>query len=215
VTIKSAIVYGATGLIGKHLLTKLLLSEHYGKVYAVVRRHISHTHPKLEVIILPGERLHELNLDLTGADAFSALGTTIKQAGSREAFRTVDYDYNLAFAKVCKKMGVAHFLLVSALGASARSLIFYSRVKGELEDAIKQLDFSNLTIAQPSLLLGDRDTPRLGETIASKFSPLLAGPLAAYKAIHGERVAEALVTLAGKPGRDRVTVLTSRDLATV
>ncbi len=212
---KIAIVYGATGLIGKHLVTKLLLNDAYEKVYVVARRPISRSHPKLAVIQLPGERLSELNLDLKDhdIDAFSAMGTTIKQAGSKEEFRKIDFEFNLNFATACRKMGVRHFLLVSALGASSKSLVFYSRVKGELEDALRNLNFPQLTIAQPSLLLGERDHYRRGEVIASKFSPLLVGPLAAFKAIKAESVAAALIRFALATAGHGVTFVRSQDLA--
>src|SRR5690606_24320068 len=120
-------------------------------------------------------------------DVFCCLGTTIKKAGSQNAFRRVDYDYPVALGKLAKSAGAKRFLVISAMGADARSNIFYSRVKGQMEEALKKMEFPALHIFQPSLLLGKRDEFRLGEKAASvlapAISPLLRGKMKKYKPI--------------------------------
>lgn len=129
-----------------------------------------------------------------------ALGTTIKRAGSQQAFRRVDFDYPLAIARLALGRGARHLLLVSALGASASSRVFYSRVKGELEEALGALGYPALTIVRPSLLLGDREEFRLGEEIAKRFAWMAP---AAYRPVQARDVAAALVRAAreDRPGR--------------
>jgi uncharacterized protein YbjT (DUF2867 family) len=132
--------------------------------------------------------------DLFAVDQiFCALGTTIKQAGSQEAFRRVDFEYALAAAKLGVEHGAQDFLLVSALGASAKSRIFYNRVKGELEDALRTLPYRSVTIVRPSLLLGDRAQFRLGEQVGRRIGWLVPGR---YKPVSARRVAAALANAA-------------------
>ena len=139
------------------------------------------------------DRLHE-HPDWFQVDkVFCALGTTIRQAGSQEAFRRVDYEYPLAIAKAARARGASHFLLVSAHGASARSRVFYNRVKGELEEAVQALGYPSLTIARPSLLLGNRKEPRFGEELAKRLG-WLAPP--SWRPVHASQVASALVAAA-------------------
>ncbi len=135
--------------------------------------------------------------------AVCCLGTTIKTAGSQAAFRAVDYEAVIAFARLAKRVGVQHFIVVSAVGASSTSASFYSRVKGEMEAALQAMNFATLSIVQPSLLLGERAEQRLGERIGQVVSlplaPLLMGPLSPYRPIHGADVAKAMATLALGP----------------
>jgi uncharacterized protein YbjT (DUF2867 family) len=137
-----------------------------------------------------------------------ALGTTIRQAGTQEAFRVVDYDYPLTAARLGQERGATHFLLVSSLGADARSRVFYSRVKGELEAAVLALPYRSVTIVRPSLLLGPRSEHRLGEQIAKRLAFLVP---AKYKPISAHAVAAALVRAAkdDAPGR---RILESREI---
>jgi uncharacterized protein YbjT (DUF2867 family) len=149
------------------------------------------------------ENLRGAQLD----DAFCALGTTIKQAGSQDAFRKVDHDYILAFARAAKAAGAKRFLLVSAMGASASSSIFYSRVKGETERDIRALGFETLHIFRPGLLLGERAEKRSGEEIGAALTPflnpLMIGPLRDYRSIRGEAVAGAMRGAALSPALER------------
>jgi uncharacterized protein YbjT (DUF2867 family) len=133
-------------------------------------------------------------------DAFCCIGTTIKKAGSQDAFRRVDYDYVLAFARAAQRAGARQFLLVTALGADPASRIFYSRVKGEIEQAVRQLPFQGIQIFRPSFLMGKRAEARLAERlgipVARALAPLLVGPLRRYRPIHAADVARAMVQIA-------------------
>lgn len=197
------VLWGATGLIGGACLQLLLENDQVTSVVAPTRRplDLSHSklpHPKLSNPTLDFDSLDALKADLAGADAaICCLGTTIKKAGSQQAFRKVDFEYNLAAAQYCKAAGVKHWLQVSAIGASPRSHVFYSRVKGELESALKALRFASLSIFHPSMLMGDRDESRPLEEIGIKvtrvINPLLLGPLKPYRGIEDDTLARALV----------------------
>jgi uncharacterized protein YbjT (DUF2867 family) len=194
-------VLGATGLVGRECLRLLLDDPSVTRVVALVRRPLSDSTPaKLRVEVVDFERLASRG-DLFAVDQiFCALGTTIKQAGSQAAFRRVDLEYPLAVAKLGVEHGAQDFLLVSALGASARSRIFYSRVKGELEDALRTLPYRSVTIVRPSMLVGERSETRLGEQIATRIGWLAPGK---YKPVLASDVAAALVNAARvhAPGR--------------
>jgi uncharacterized protein YbjT (DUF2867 family) len=174
----------------------LLADPGVAKVIAPTRRALSVSHPKLENPVLDfgalESQLHGLQLD----QVICCLGTTIKQAGSQERFREVDHHYPIALARLAKAGGATHYLVVTAAGSNARSPIFYNRVKGELERDLRALGFTALTIARPSLLLGEREKPRLGEKLAEPFAKLLPRK---WRAIEGSTVAKALVQLAREP----------------
>lgn len=193
---KTAILIGATGLVGKQVLQLLLASPVYAKVIAVSRKAIM-PHPKLVNRVIDLDNLAESLKGVRADDAFCCLGTTIKQAGSKAAFHKVDYSYNLEFAHAVKQNGGRHFLLVSALGAFPKSLVFYSRVKGLLEQDIASLGFERLSIFRPSLLLGEREENRLAENLAARIAPLvepfLRGPLRTVQPIQGAVVAAGMV----------------------
>ncbi len=197
---KTAVIVGATGLIGNEVVQLLLKDDHYDRVMVLVRRKMAMLHKKLEQEIVDFDKLDQAAHHLAGADVFCTLGTTIKKAGSQPAFIRVDRDYPLQLAQLSKQHGAASFLIVTALGANPKSSIFYSRVKGELEVELKKLQLGSLHIFQPSLLLGDRAEVRLGERLASKLMPviafLFAGPLRPYKAIHAQTVAKAMIKAA-------------------
>ena len=146
-------IIGATGATGKDLVTLLLNDNAYTEVHCFVRKPLALTHPKLHAHVVDFET-PEAWADLVRGDvAFSCLGTTLAIAGSKEAQWRVDYDYQYAFAQQCKANGVPTFVLVSAAGATAESKLFYNRMKGQLEDAVKALDFPSLLIFQPSVLI--------------------------------------------------------------
>lgn len=194
---------GATGLVGHETLLQLLEDHTVRQVVAVVRRPLGVTHPKLDERVVDFEELESaLAAEVTGAGgadiAICCLGTTIKQAGSQQQFRRVDHDYVMAFARAAKAASVQHFLVVSALGANAASLTFYNRVKGQVEEELRQLSFRALTIARPSLLLGDRKDFRLGERVFAPLSKLLPEKV---RGIEARTVARALVSLARAPAQ--------------
>lgn len=197
---KTLVLAGATGLVGGEVLRLALADPAFSRVTALVRRPLEGEvagHPKLVERRVDFDRLDRHHAAL-GADAvISALGTTIRTAGSQTAFRRVDYDYPLALARLALAEGARHFLLVSALGAAARSPFFYNRVKGELEDAVLALGYPAVTIVRPSLLLGERRELRLGEEIAKRFGFLAPGK---YKPVAAHDVAAALVAAAREGG---------------
>jgi uncharacterized protein YbjT (DUF2867 family) len=190
---RHVLLAGATGLIGRHCLDALLEDASVEKVIAPTRRPLERTHPKLENPVVDFGALESALRGVRVDQAICCLGTTIKQAGSQERFREVDHTYPLSLAKLAKAAGADHFLVVTAAGSDAGSMIFYNRVKGELERDLKALGLPALTIARPSLLLGERDKPRLGERLAEPFAKLLPRK---WRAIEGETVARALVTFA-------------------
>lgn len=193
---QTALLAGASGLVGGHLLDLLLDGTDPPEVVSLGRRPLPRTHPKLSQRTVDFARLGDTPLPAADV-AFCCLGTTIKRAGSREAFRAVDHDAVVAFATAAKTAGVRHFLVVTALGADARSSVFYNRVKGEAEGSLRALGFEALTIAQPSLLLGDREESRPAEHAAVVVSRALA-PLLGWlssRPIEARTVAQALVRL--------------------
>jgi uncharacterized protein YbjT (DUF2867 family) len=212
---RKVLLAGATGLVGGQILRALLADRTVSEVHALSRRALTVNHPKLQVHLVDFSRLPELP---RADEAYLALGTTIKVAGSQEAFRAVDLDANLALAKGAFAAGVRRIGLVSAMGANAQSSVFYNRVKGELEDALKAMDLTALVIAQPSLLLDHRDglqqPPRLGERIAIPIAKLLA-PIVpgTYRPVHAKAVAQSLVRTV--PAADGVVVLASDALARI
>jgi len=170
---KTALLFGATGLVGTELLNQLLEHPAYGQVIAPGRRPLRRQHDKLDNPIIDFDKLEEQSGKLKCDDVFIALGTTIKKAGSKEAFRKVDYDYIVKAALVAKAGGANQCLLVSSAGASADSRFFYNMVKGQTEEAIREIDFWAIHIFQPGVLVGKREEFRLGERIGIGVSNLL------------------------------------------
>lgn len=199
---KSALLLGASGLVGSHCLEFLLQEKSYGEIRALVRRPLAIQHPSLIQHIVDFDSLNTQAALLRADDIFCCLGTTIKKAGSQEAFRKVDFTYAYEIAKIAAQNGAQQFLLVSSMGANAKSSIFYNRVKGELEDAVAKLPFDGVQIFRPSLLIGSRAEFRLGEKIAEPlmkaFGFLLVGNLKKYRAIEARTVAAAMIEIAEK-----------------
>jgi uncharacterized protein YbjT (DUF2867 family) len=189
---------------------ELLLREaECRRVVALARRPLPNVDPaRLQCVVVDFEHLDRA-ADHFAVDAIiCALGTTMRQAGSRERFRRVDFDYPLEAARVGRARGVAHYLLVSALGADSRSRVFYNRVKGELEEALASQGYPSLTIVRPSLLLGARREFRLGEAIAKRLA--FRAP-AGIRPVSARAVAAALVASAMNPAPGR-TVLESAEI---
>lgn len=202
------LLLGATGLVGREILALLLRDERVETVRALVRRRTGVTSPKLDEQVVDLDAM-ERRPELFAVDAiFCGLGTTIKVSGSQERFRVVDHDYPLRAAKLGHEAGARQYLLVSALGASEHSRVFYNRVKGETERDIRELRYESTTIARPSLLLGDRPEFRLGEVVFSRFGWLMPP---AYRPIHAREVARALVA-ASHEARPGVRILESREM---
>jgi uncharacterized protein YbjT (DUF2867 family) len=199
---KTALIIGSTGLIGSQLLELLLDSEEYATVITFVKRDSGIHHPKLKQHIIDFEKPEDYQNFVVGDDFFCTFGTTIKKAGSQDAFRKVDFEYPKAFATIALQNNVKQFLIISSLGADTNSGNFYLKTKGEIQDFLKNCNFESISVLQPSLLLGHRKEFRLGEKIGTffmkLFSIILIGNLKKYKAIQSEAVAKAMFIIAQK-----------------
>ncbi|WP_276499054.1 oxidoreductase [Pontibacter litorisediminis] len=205
--VRTALIAGASGLVGGHLLSLLLRSERYSQVISIGRHELPLIHPKLDQQVIDFNKMKDYASDMVADDVFCTLGTTIKKAGSKENFYKVDHTYVTQLAEITAKKGAMQFLVVSAMGADAGSLVFYNKVKGEMERDVQQQAFTSTHIFRPSLLLGEREEKRAGEDFASKvmrpLSGLMIGPLQKYKPIAGETVARAMLEAAKaeRPGK--------------
>ena len=200
---------GATGLIGRQALDLFLEHPSTERVITISRRPLERPpHPKLDARIVEFELLNEQEELFKVSHIVCALGTTMRQAGDRQAFRRVDYYYPLSLARLGLEGGARHFLLVSSLGANPQSRIFYNRVKGEIEDAPRKLAYGSLTILRPSLLMGDRAEFRLGERVGQALARFVPGK---FRPIAARDVAKGLVRAAHEdiPG---VRVIESAEL---
>jgi len=194
---KTALVAGASGLVGSSLVKMLLQEQEYGAVHILVRKEIELTHEKLHQNVVDFDNLATTNFDFKVDDAFVTLGTTITKAGSKSAFYKVDHDYVILFAQKALSLGAMGIFVVSSMGANPRSSIFYNKVKGEMEEDMKALGFPRLGIFRPSLLLGPRTEKRKGEKIASWMMQTLDFVIPAkYKTIHVDKVARKMIELA-------------------
>ena len=201
---KTALVFGASGLTGTFLLRVLLDNPEYARVIAFARRPLNIKHDKLEILHAELDDRSAIQVLAKGDELFCCLGTTIRKAGSQENFRTVDHDYPLMLAGIAKRNGIGTFVLVSSLGANVHSKNFYLRIKGETEEAICKVGINRVIIVRPSMLLGHRQEFRLGERIGrglmQMVGPALGGRFRKYRAIHSRTVAQALVKLAATTG---------------
>jgi uncharacterized protein YbjT (DUF2867 family) len=197
---RTALVVGATGLVGHSLLQRLLRDPAYGQVRALSRRPLGLRHDHLQLVQTDFRNLAALGDALQVQDVFCCLGTTRRKAGSRAAFEDVDYRMVVELAQATRAAGAHQFIVVSAVGASRHAAAFYSRVKGRMEAAVSVLGFDAVHVVRPSLLLGERDESRPGEALAQKLapalSPLLVGPLKRYRPVDADEVAEAMVRVA-------------------
>lgn len=189
-----ALVIGATGATGKDLVSQLLTDKGYDEVNVFVRRPLAVENPKLKTHIVNFDKPEEWKDLVKGDVAFSCLGTTLKAAGSKEAQRKVDYDYQYNFARAAKENEVEDYILVSSYGANPKSKIFYSRMKGELEQSIKDLHFNKLTIFQPGML-ERKDSERTGEVLGGKIIKFANkfGVLTQQKPLPTEVLAKAMI----------------------
>lgn len=197
---KTALLFGASGLIGGFCLDMLLAHGAYQKVVAFVRRPLKKEHDKLVQHLVDFDRPETFAEHVSGDDIFLCLGTTMAKAGSKEAFYKVDFTYSYEAARQAVQNGVNQLMLVSSVGADPDSIFYYSRVKGELEEQIKTLPFWAIHIFQPSVLLGERNENRWGEEIAGvigKFiDRLTGGMLTKYRPVEAEVVAQAMINAA-------------------
>lgn len=193
----TALLLGATGLVGTHLTQALLKDAHYDRVVTLGRRPTSFADDKLEQKTLD---FNNMKPDYFAGDTlFCALGTTRAKAGSKAAFRRVDFDYVLKAARFAAALGVRHFSLVSSVGASAGSRTFYLQVKGKLEAAVQELGFERLHIFRPSVLLGERDEARPLEVLGGVLMQAAAPLLGKYAPVSAKQVAEQMLAAAKNP----------------
>ncbi len=194
---KTAVVIGATGLIGAQLLEKLLRDERYQDVWVLARRSTGIEHPKLKEKI--GDLLDDAfwKFEIAVDDVFCCIGTTQAKTSDMQLYKSIDYGVPLQVAHWGLKNGMQKYLVISSMGANKKSRIFYSRIKGQMEDALRKMAIPRLYLLRPSLLLGNRNEFRMGEALGKfftrVFSPLIP---AKYKGIQAETVASAMINLA-------------------
>ena len=212
---RTAVLLGASGLVGSQCLEILLEKGPYENVHALVRKPLSRDHPRLTQHLVLFDELDKAGGVWSSDAVFCCLGTTIAKAGSQQAFRRVDHDYPVAAAKLAASRGAGVFVLISAVGADALSRIFYNRIKGETERDLQSVNLTSLVILRPSLILGERAERRAGELLAAAalkpLSRLMVGSLRRFRPIHARTIARTMVkmSLQSTPG---TTVLESEQI---
>ncbi|MEO7425250.1 MAG: NAD(P)H-binding protein [Fibrobacteria bacterium] len=193
---KKAIVFGASGFIGSHLLQEMLHDGEYGQVTIVVRKSPGLAHPKLKIVIGDFQTLPKLKADIIADEVFIALGTTKKHTPNEKEYYQIDHDYPVLAARIAKENGAKSVFVVAAVGANPDSAIFYTKTKGEMERDIIALEFEHTHIFEPSMILGNRKENRPREKVFIKIfeiiSPLLVGKLNKYRGMDGKAIAKAI-----------------------
>ena len=202
---KTALVLGATGLVGSQVLQLLLEDDRYEKVLVFHRRKTGVTHPKLTEYVIKFDEINIWKHLIAGDHLFSALGTTIKQAGSQNAQYKVDYDHQYDFARVARKNGITHYCLISSIGASSKSKNFYTHMKGRLDKDVKKLKFEKTLILRPSFLKGNRQEKRILEKMGIQLFSIISflPGIQKYKPIKGKQLAEAMINGLNDPSTKR------------
>ncbi|MDA9687806.1 NAD(P)H-binding protein [Candidatus Pelagibacter sp.] len=199
---KTALVFGSSGLIGRHLLSQLIKDNNYNKIKIFVRSEPEINNPKVEIIKTDFNNLEKYKEDIMGDDCFFCIGTTKQNSPDKDEYRRVELKVPKEIAQIAKSNSVNSFIFVSSGYADPKSSGDYLKFKGEVEEELKRLNFSKLGIMRPSFLIGDRKEKRVGEKIGifvfKLLSPLLLGPLKKIKPIHSEIVAKAMITIAQK-----------------
>lgn len=212
---KTALLIGSTGLTGSLLLDILLAGEDYGKVVSFVRKATGISHPKLAEHVVDFDNAGTYKDFIGGDDFFCCMGTTIKKAGTQEAFARVDLQYPLDFARIAKQKGIKQYLIISSIGANPLSKNFYLRTKGQVEEGLKNLNFDTAIAVEPSFLTGERKEFRLGEKIGlyvmKVLSLFMVGKLRRYRSIEARQVARSMYD-AAQAGLEGYYVLKSEQL---
>lgn len=199
----TVLLLGASGLIGSHCLNILLCDERFEKVVVLVRHALNISHSKLTQVIVDFDKLDNYASEIKADAVLSTLGTTLRKAGSSVKFTKVDYEYQLKVAEIARRNGASVFVLLSSIGADKKSWVLYTKVKGEVEDAISRLGYEKVIILRPSILLGERAESRPGEAVgqwvANQLPFVFSGPLAKYRGIPAQIVAQAMVNAVQKP----------------
>ena len=206
---KTAIVIGATGLVGKQLVNQLIEHQEFSKIICLVRRSTGIVNPKLQEVFVSFDELTCSKQQIKGDILFSCMGTTLKQAKTKENQYKVDYTYQYQTAQFAANNGVKTYLLISSAGANPKSRSFYTRIKGELEEAVTQLPFGKIRILRPSFLMGNRTEFRLGEIIGTSVTNFFAAifpPLKKWRGIKDTEVARAMIASALDSSPEKVVV---------
>ena len=206
---KTAIVIGATGLVGTQLVNQLIEHPKFSKIIVLVRRSTGIANPKLQEVFVSFDELTCSKQEIKGDVLFSCMGTTMKQAKTKESQYKVDYTYQFETAQLAANNGVKTYVLVSSAGANPKSNTFYTRIKGELEEAVNQLPFDKIRILRPSFLMGNRTEFRLGEIIGTSvinFFAALIPPLKKWRGIKDTEVARAMISSALDANQKKVIV---------
>jgi uncharacterized protein YbjT (DUF2867 family) len=207
-----AIVIGATGATGKEIVKNLLNDQSFNEIIILVRKKSFENHPKLNEIVVDFEHLEQYKNVINADIAFSCLGTTLKIAGSKENQWKVDFDYQLKFAQLAKENNISTFVLLSALGANSSSKIFYSKMKGALEDKIKKLQFTSTYIIKPGSLIRP-NTDRMGEKLGVNFIQFFnkIGLLKTYTPITVKDLSKVMITL-GKTSKKGIHLIEMKEI---
>ena len=197
---KKAVVIGGTGMVGTQLIKQLIVDKNYSEIVSLVRRPSSISHPKLSEKVIDFDQPEGWKAFVTGDVLFSTLGTTIAQAKTKDAQYKVDFTYQFNVAEIAAENGVPSYILISSAGADSKSRVFYTNMKGKLEDAVKALPFSVISIIQPGQLAGERTEKRTTEKIALyvMYGLNKVGLFKRYKPIQGWQVAQAMIHAAEK-----------------
>jgi len=197
---KKAVVIGGTGMVGTQLIKQLIVDKNYSEIVSLVRRPSSISHPKLSEKVIDFDQPEGWKAFVTGDVLFSTLGTTIAQAKTKDAQYKVDFTYQFNVAEIAAENGVPSYILISSAGADSKSRVFYTNMKGKLEDAVKALPFSVISIIRPGQLAGERTEKRTTEKIALyvMYGLNKVGLFKRYKPIQGWQVAQAMIHAAEK-----------------
>jgi uncharacterized protein YbjT (DUF2867 family) len=214
---KTALVFGSSGLVGGHLLNQLIENDNYNKIKIFVRSEPKNHNPKIEIIKTDFNNLENHKEDIKGDDCFFCIGTTKQNSPDKNEYRRVELDIPKKIAQIAKSNSVNSFVFVSSGYADPKSSGDYLKFKGEVEEELKRLNFPKLGIMRPSFLLGDRKEKRVGEKIGifvfKLLSPLLLGPLKKMKPIHSETVAKAMIKIANE--NLRKTIFESNEIVEI
>jgi len=200
--VKTALLFGASGLVGNHLLNQLISNNNYSNIKLFVRSSIDISDPKIEIIQTDFNNLENHREDIKGDDCFFCIGTTKKNSPDKNEYKRVELEVPKQIAQIAKSNFVNSFVFVSSGYADPKSSGDYLKFKGEVEEELKKLNFPKLGVMRPSFLLGDRKEKRVGEKIGififKLISPLLLGPLKKMKPIHSEIVARSMIKVANE-----------------
>ena len=203
---KTAIIFGSSGLVGNHLLNLLIKDNYYSKIKIFVRNKNIFKNSKVEIIYMNFKKIDDYFHLIKGDDCFFCIGTTKKDTPDKNEYRRVEYEIPVKIASIAKKNNVTSFMYLSSLGSTTKTKNIYLRNKGEAEEALKNLNFSRLSIIRPSLILGHRNKFRLGEFIGQlifkNLSFLFQGSLKQYRAIDSKNVAKAMVYISKNDFKD-------------